>query len=433
MPHVSPFRRMARTHALMAAGDVTLAVALAGSLFLSLSPDAARSKVLLYLLISAAPFAVVAPLIGPLIDRLVGGRRLIIQVTALVRALIYLVMIFHIDDLLLFPLVFGALVMQKTYAVSKAAIVPTVVRDDEELVEANSKLGLISGIIGAIAAGPLGLVAKLSPGAALACGAIIFTGALLQAHKLPREAVATRPAAPAEKAELRSAGLVIAASGMAVIRACVGFLFFHVLFWMREDHSLVWLGVAIGAAAFGTMVGNAVAPIARRSVSEEVMFISALFLIAISGIGSAMLGGVVAAIAVAGCVNLSSSVGRLAFDSIVQRDAPDANQGRAFAQFESKFQLSWVLAGVIPVFLSLPGQVGFLVVGLMGSFAAVTYMVSARAVHAGRPVPPTLSARARTSLRKEMIRRRERREATPTDGTDRTESFLPPGPGDRRR
>ena len=85
---MSPFKRLARTHALMTAGDVAMVVSLAGSLFFSISPDAARSKVLLYLLISFAPFAVVAPLIGPFVDRAPGGRRLIIQLTAVGRAVL---------------------------------------------------------------------------------------------------------------------------------------------------------------------------------------------------------------------------------------------------------------------------------------------------------------------------------------------------------
>src|SRR3954449_13339227 len=139
---VSPFKRLARTHALMTAGDVAMVVSLAGSLFFSISPDAARSKVLLYLLISFAPFALVAPLIGPFIDRAHGGRRLIIQLTAFGRALMFFFMIFHLDDLLLFPLSFGVLILQKTYSVSRSALIPTVVNSKTELVEANSKLGL---------------------------------------------------------------------------------------------------------------------------------------------------------------------------------------------------------------------------------------------------------------------------------------------------
>ena len=46
-------------------GSRCSAVSLAGSLFFSLSPDASRQQVLLYLLINMAPFALLAPLAGP--------------------------------------------------------------------------------------------------------------------------------------------------------------------------------------------------------------------------------------------------------------------------------------------------------------------------------------------------------------------------------
>ena len=79
---VEPFQRLARTHAFMAVGDAAMYGALAGSVLLSLTPDAQRSKVLLYLLVSVAPFAVVAPAIGPTVDRMPGGRRMVMQITA---------------------------------------------------------------------------------------------------------------------------------------------------------------------------------------------------------------------------------------------------------------------------------------------------------------------------------------------------------------
>jgi len=71
----SPFGRLALTHVLMTAGDTLFAVSLAGSLFFSISPTAAKDKVLLYLLLTMGPFAVVAPALGPLIDRSRGARR----------------------------------------------------------------------------------------------------------------------------------------------------------------------------------------------------------------------------------------------------------------------------------------------------------------------------------------------------------------------
>lgn len=426
---------MARTHALMVAGDVCMYAALSGSVLFSLSPDAQRPKVLLYLLVSVAPFAVVAPLIGPTIDRLPGGRRFVMQITAVARAVIYVVMAFHVDDLLLYPLVFGGMVMSKTYAVSKSALVPTVVRNEAELVEANSKLSLISGVVGAIVFGPFAGLGKLAPGLALVPGALILLLATASARRLPRDAVASAPPERREVAELRSTGIVLATGAMALIRAALGFLFFHLFFWLNEDYGLAAFGLAAGASTMGSMLGNLTAPRLRARVREEVMLVAGLSIIATVGLLAAVVGGLPAAVVAAGLANFSASLGRMAFDSIVQRDAPDANQGRAFARFETRFQLAWVLAGLPPVLFTLPGRVGFLVVGLLGSFAAATYLLGARAVSRGRPVPPSLTERARRGLQTTAAKRRERRGNTPAAGSTRPPrpSLPPPRSGDRRR
>ncbi len=142
----------------------------------------------------------------------------------------------------------------------------------------------------------------------------------------------------------------------------------------------------------------------------------ALAFTAFAGLSAALAGGVLAAVLLMGAVNMSGAIGKLAFDSIVQRNAPDANQGRAFAQFETKFQLAWVMAGIVPVLLPIPGSVGFAIVGGLALFAAVMYMVSMRRLQLGRPIPATLSSRARKELRKRVERRRE---GTPTVGTRR--------------
>ena len=77
---------MAKTHALSSMCDAMIAVALAGSIFFSIDPGAARWRVALYLVLTIAPFAVVTPLIGPAVDRIRGGRRLMIVFTVLGRA-----------------------------------------------------------------------------------------------------------------------------------------------------------------------------------------------------------------------------------------------------------------------------------------------------------------------------------------------------------
>jgi hypothetical protein len=120
----SPFGRLALTHVLMTAGDTMFAVSLAGSLFFSISPTAAKDKVLLYLLLTMGPFAVVAPALGPLIDRSRGARRAMVVTSALGRAVLCPFVARDIHSLLLFPEAFLMLVLSKVYLVTKGALVP---------------------------------------------------------------------------------------------------------------------------------------------------------------------------------------------------------------------------------------------------------------------------------------------------------------------
>jgi MFS family permease len=407
---------MARTHALMVAGDAVMAVALAGSLFFSISPDVARGRVLLFLAITIAPFAVVAPLVGPAIDRMPGGRRLVVQAVALSRAVVALLMAFNIDSLLLFPLAFAALVLQKTYQVSKSALVPTVVRSDAELVEANSKLGIISGVVGFAVALPAALLQLLGSWLAMLFDVGIFLAALMAATRLPREVVAPAAALREEQAELRSGHIVLAASAMALLRASVGFLFFHLAFWLRDQKAGTALfGLAVGLAAIATMAGNVLGPFLRRHMREERMLVGSLAFTALVGVGVAFSGRVWGGITLMAAVNLAGAVGRLGFDSVVQRDAPDANRGRAFAQFETRFQLAWVVAGIPPVLIPLTGEVrgriGFAVVGLLAAFAVASYLIGESRVRAGRPLPDPVAARLRRQAQARVRQRRAARDA----------------------
>ncbi|MFM2072865.1 MAG: hypothetical protein RLZZ623_3129 [Actinomycetota bacterium] len=410
-PGLSRFSRLARTHAAIAAGDAAMAVALADSVLFSLDADAARGRVLLFLGISFVPFLFVAPFIGPIIDRTAGGRRFVIQVTALVRAALAMLMAFHIEGLLLFPLAFGAMVMQKTYAVSKSALVPSVVRSEEELVEANSKLGLISGLVGFAAVVPAAMLQKtLGAKATLLYAALIFVVGFLSARRLPKETIAPRSPNRRERVELHSDRVVLAATAMMLMRASVGFTFFHLFFWFRaQEAGLAWFGLSLGFAGLMTLVGNIAAPKLRLRVREESMMAGALAVIAATGLVATMIGGVVAGLLLAGMVNFAAVVGRLAFESIVQHDAPDANRGRAFAQFETRFQLGWVMAGLVPVIIQMPGQFGFVLVGVAALAELVLYLVSARALRAGhRPPHPFMALR-----RAVLGDRRSARPATP--------------------
>lgn len=399
----SRFRRLAATHAAMAAGDAAMVVALADSVLFSLDPDAARSRVLLFLGISMVPFLFVAPLIGPAIDRMKGGRRLVVAMVALGRVVLALAMASRVDSLLLFPLAFAAMVLQKTYAISKSALVPSVVTSDTELVEANSKLGLISGLVGAVAVLPAALLQKaIGPGATLTYSAVLFVLALVAALRLPREAVAVQPVNQLEHDELHADSVVLAAAAMLFVRAAVGFTFFHLFFWFRrQDAGLVWFGVSVAVASLMTMAANALGPTIRRRLREETMLVASLLLVSAVGLLAALFGGSLAAIALAGAVNFAAATGRLAFEAIVQRDAPDANRGRAFAQFETRFQLAWVAAGVVPVLFTMPGRYGFAFVAVTALAALALYASGNRAAR-GRTRRRSGSGGVSRSVRRPM-------------------------------
>ena len=357
----------------MMGGDAAMVVALADSLFFDIDLDAARSRVLLFLALGFAPFLIVAPLIGPLIDRVAGGRRFVIQLVAVARVVLSLLMARYLDALALFPLVFGSLVLQKTYTISKSAIVPSTVRSETELVEANSKLGLIAGLTGVVAVVPAAILLKaVGAPATLVYGALLFVAAFVAATRLPSEVVAADAADAEETRELHTGNIELAAVAMTVLRSLVGFTFFHLAFWLRsQDQGTLWFAAVVGLSAVAAMVGNAVASSVRTHVREETMLSISLLVCAAAGLGVALLGGPIGAVVLAGVLNLMASLGRLSFESIVQRDAPGANRGRAFAVFETRFQLAWAIGAFVAVAIQAPGAVGFLVVGLIAGGASV--------------------------------------------------------------
>src|SRR5688572_7613650 len=212
MPEQSPFARLAVTHALAIGADTLVAVALAGSIVFRATLAAARPKVLLYLAITMVPFAVVAPVMGPALDRTKGGRRFMVAVFALGRALLCVFMANHLDSLLFYPAAFGTLALSKGYQVAKSSLVPAVVDDESELVEANSRLALIAVLAGVVL-GPLGAGIQTVTDArwVLRLAALVNLASVIAAFRIPRAAKTAPPVQPLEQAELHAGSIRMAA------------------------------------------------------------------------------------------------------------------------------------------------------------------------------------------------------------------------------
>ena len=409
VPAFSPFQRLARVHAAATATDAVIAVALAGSIFFSISPDAARDRLALYLALTMAPFAVVTPLIGPVIDRMPGGRRAMILVTNLGRLVVALLMIRHLDTLWLFPEAFALLVLQKSYAVAKSAVVPRYVESESNLVQANSRLALISAVMSLVGASIGAALAFLgSPAVAAGAATVGYLVATAITLQLPRIPVARRRATSSERSALRAATILLSASAMAVMRGAVGFVTFMLAFALRggeegldvsapgaalggavasergvdivgDPGAPFWhFAVVVAAAGLSAFAGVQIAPILRRSVVEELILLGALTVALATALLAAITGGLMGITLLSGGVSISAAVGKLAFDSLVQRDAPDANHGRSFSRFEARFQIAWVVGAFIPVILPIPSRLGSLLVALMAAFALISFVISRR-------------------------------------------------------
>src|SRR6476646_5854838 len=122
----SGLSRLIELHACNAAGDAAVAISLAGTLFFQVPTGEARGQVALFLGLTMLPFAIVAPLIGPFLDRFSHGRRWAIGATMATRGFLCWVLGTAVttDSTWLFPAALGVLIASKAYGVTRAAAVP---------------------------------------------------------------------------------------------------------------------------------------------------------------------------------------------------------------------------------------------------------------------------------------------------------------------
>ncbi|MGY1679815.1 MFS transporter [Geodermatophilus sp. SYSU D01176] len=366
-------------NALHMAGDAMVAVSLAGTLFFAATADAQRSNVALYLLMTMAPFAVVAPVIGPLLDRLQRGRRWAMATSQLGRAALALVMAAHFDDLWLYPAALGVLVLSKAHNVLRAAVVPRVLPGAMSLTSANARTSvfglLTAAVFGGIGAGlawALGFPWLLwATAAVFACGAVLAVR--LPRHvdvptgELPADVLSTapQPVTAGRRRRPVSPRVVVALRANAALRGLGGFLTIFSAFLVQATVAGGWQGtVALGAVAaaagVGSVLGTAVGSRLHRADPDRLVLWSAGCAAAISVVAAVLYSFPMAAL-VAGVAAVANALGKVALDAIIQREVPERLRASAFARSETVLQLSWVVGGALGIALPPTGWLGFTV------------------------------------------------------------------------
>ena len=387
-------------NALHMAGDAMIAVSLAGTLFFAATVDAQRSNVALYLLVTMAPFAVLAPVIGPALDRLQRGRRWAMAASHLGRAVLALVMMTHYDDIWLYPAALGVLVLSKSHNVLRAAVVPRVLPSAMSLTSANARLSVFglatAGIAGAIGAG---ISVVLGFDWELGTTACVFIVAGVLAVRLPHHVdvptgeqpadILTTAEIPVRARRRVSPHVVLALRANAALRGLGGFLTIFSAFLVQATFDDGWaatlaLGAIAAAAGLGSFAGTAVGSRLHTVDPDRVVLISAAGAAAITVLAAVFYSFAMAAV-VALVAAVTNALGKVSLDAIIQREVPESLRASAFARSETVLQLAWVVGGAFGIALPPTGWLGFTVAAALLVLAVGLIVWSL--YRGGRPLP----------------------------------------------
>jgi hypothetical protein len=414
-----PLDRLAWVHAISTLGDALVAVALAGTLFFAVPVAAARPRVALYLLLTVAPFAVVAPLLGRLLDGRSGAGRLALFTAMALRAALAALAVARTQSLLLYPLAFGLLVCSRAHGISRTAMVPELADPTGEpdgsrpgeaggsrpgrpglwpdLVAVNGRMARVAALGGT--AGALlgvGLDRLLGGGAVLWAAAITFTAGAVLALSLPaprrRRERDPGTASRRDPMDRRAARLArppgrvrLARTANTCVRAVGGFTLFLLAFELRRQGvGTAGLGLLLAGVGVGGVIGAFLLPRAARLVREDGLMAGGLLLCGTTAWFLAGRVGVVPAAVGGLAMGAGIAAARLGFESIVQREVPPPARGTAITRAETTFQLAWVGGAVLPVAFPLPTTPSLLAAAVACLAAATTYTVGLLRLGRGR-------------------------------------------------
>lgn len=377
------------------AGDALVAVALAGTLFFGLDVNQARGQVALYLLVTMAPFALIAPLIGPALDRMRHARRYAIAGTMLARGLLCWGMAGAVssgDQVTFLPAAFGVLVLSKAFGVLRSAVTPRVLPDQITLVTANARASF-AGLITAAVVAPMGAGLAVLAGEdwVLRIATLIFVLGAVVGMRLPKhvdtpesELAPTddtdEPVKPRRWLTLPKVGPVVAEAmqANAALRTFSGFLILYLAFLLREERfdpvsHTVALGMLAACAGIGGLVGTALGAWMKARAPQLIVFGTLAFATVVAAVGAAFF-GLWAALAVAFVGAFGQSLGKLAMDAVVQREVGEEVRSSTLAVSETLHQLVWVVGGLAGLGMSIVAD-GRIALATMAGVLALSLLV----------------------------------------------------------
>lgn len=387
-------------------GDAAVTIALAGTIFFGTPTDEARPEVARFLAMTMLPLAILAPLIGPFLDRFRYGRRWAIGISTALRAFLSWVLAGVVHDptsIWLFVSALGVLVANKANTVSRAAAVPRLLPEGFTLVNANSRLSM-ANVVGLAVGGILaGAISKIGPEWALRFAFLVFLVAVVQTILLPGRVDSTkgeqsagavfwrRKHGPDDQRRFRN---LTAPAQLALLanlgaRLMGGFLTFFLAFLFRAHPlgslpALVALAIVVAASGVGNALGTVVGNLLKDKRPELIALIF-LAVDAAMAVTTAIFYSAPAVIAMGFVAGISTQLVKLGYNALVQRDVTDEVQTSVFARSEAVFQMCWVAGGFLGIALPLVPRLGFGVVA--GLLLGVAVLIAIHWIRTHRPQP----------------------------------------------
>lgn len=447
--------RLFDLHALSCAGDTLIAIGLAGTIFFNVPLGEARSKVALYLLVTMVPFALLAPVVGPLLDHFRHGRRYALATSMLGRAFLAWLISDYIHGFGLYPAAFGVLALSRAYGVARSAAVPRLLPEGLGLSQIGARASVYGTIAGALLA-PIGLAAFwFGPQWPLRVASVIFLVGMVVALRLPPKADSEPPErVPRPLRALRRSSsdrplgrggphgrLVIATLiGAATLRAVYGFLLLFLAFAIKAGDltTVVFgrdlgdeaaLGLVGGALAIGSFLATAVGtrlrihrPAALQSSGMVIIAgVAVLATLKFSLLMVALLCLVTA---------LTSGIAKLAVDASIQERIPERLRASSFAHSETALMLAFVAGGGLGL-VPFDGRLGIAVSAGVATLATARGILVAGRLRAerlaGRPLADDEVAQDESSLVESAADDPIPTSPAPRPGTGDDDDPAPPG------
>ncbi|WJK43872.1 MFS transporter [Solwaraspora sp. WMMA2056] len=372
--------RLFDLHATSCAGDTLITIGLAGTIFFSAPLGEARSSVALYLLVTMVPFALLAPVVGPVLDHFRHGRRYALATTMLGRAFLAWLIADHLNGFGLYPAAFGVLALSRAYGVGRSAAVPRLLPPGLGLSQAGARASVYGTIAGAVVA-PLGLAAFwFGPQWPLRVASVIFLVGMVIALRLPPRADSDPPERvpralrvfglrrEAHRQRILTGRLVIATLiGSATLRCLYGFLLLYLAFAIKAgDLTTVVLGRDLGDEGALGVVGAALAAgsfiataIGSRMRIHRPLALQSSGLVIVAGVGVLAIVQFSLPMVALFCfvTAVISGIAKLAVDATIQERIAERQRASAFAHSETILMLAFVAGGALGL-IPMDGRIG---------------------------------------------------------------------------